>query len=194
MGHNPTYRVFPENVNKNRLYAELNNMVEHEDWQEGGHLDPIKWREDMPVFESYESAYSWLENHRGFYDNKAVRFKEAEKTYTDKDDKVLADLYKKDMDAQKRIDELNAPHFVGAKSAYIGCKKCGSKIANEYLRGNYCPVCGADLRPQTSLDLLAKAQEKRKEILKKIRERREYLEKKNGKYTVKWLVYFDYHT
>lgn len=54
----------------------------------------------------------------------------------------------------------SAFHFANAKAEYIGCKNCGSKIARKYLRRNFCPVCNADLRPETTLNRIAALKEK----------------------------------
>lgn len=50
--------------------------------------------------------------------------------------------------------------YTDAKAEYIGCKNCGSKIARKYLRRNFCPVCNADLRPETTLNRIAALKEK----------------------------------
>ena len=79
----------------------------------------------------------------------------------------------------------------GAKSKFVSCKKCGSKIATGYLHSNYCPVCREDLRPKSLLDSIKSMHDRRDELDKKIREATIKASKKAPLY---WLVKIEYHT
>lgn len=39
-------------------------------------------------------------------------------------------------------------------SEFRGCKKCGSKLATRYIKGENCPLCGNDLRSETVVKTL----------------------------------------
>lgn len=56
-------------------------------------------------------------------------------------------------DMQEKIKKYIEEHSVKTFSAKnIGCKKCGSSLAKEYLKSDICPLCGNDLRGQTTID------------------------------------------
>lgn len=90
------------------------------------------------------------------------------------------------------MGEYMHQHSVSAlKASYIGCPKCGSKLAKEYLSGEYCPLCRTDLRSKTKQETLAKYQEKSKAIIKAIQAEEEK-QRRNRK--VRWLIKYEYHS
>ena len=76
-------------------------------------------------------------------------------------------------DMESRLVKYIEDHSVKTFSAKnIGCKKCGSSLAKEYLKSDICPLCGADLRSQTTIDGENQMKAKIDELKKKIMEAR----------------------
>ena len=72
----------------------------------------------------------------------------------------------------------------------IGCKKCGSSLSKDFLRGDSCPLCRADLRSKTTLDRISAYQKRLEDIQKKIESEKK---KQWEKASLKWMVRFEYH-
>lgn len=183
--HNIQHYIYQENVDKKKVFAELQNYVEHECWQEGGSLDHIRW-ETYPVLESQEEAEKWIEkNDRGWYDNLAVRFKRPVRTNmpTKFDEKIKK--------AYENYSSKNSVVYPKTRtSEFIGCAKCKSKLAREHLNTNFCPVCRADLRPETTIAAIKAAEAKWRKVQQ---EKTDYINK-HAKKEVCWLVKIEYHT
>ena len=99
------------------------------------------------------------------------------------------------MQAITAYQELNrAFHFKNHKSATVGCKNCGSKIALKYLRSNICPVCKEDLRPETTQKRIKALKEKADALIDK-RDSMECAERKKNlkKAETYWLVKTEFH-
>lgn len=194
MSHNIQHYDYPENVDKEKVFADLANYVRHEDWQEGGHLSKIHWIPG-PVLESRDAAEKYIEKHdNGWYDCLAVRYRQPKSGVQSK---AYLDLQQRFRKADMRYRELNQEVYAATvSSAYIGCKNCGSKLSRKHLlscnRGNYCPVCNADLRPASTLEKIRKAHASMLEIGKKMDQEKCRMAKRNGE--VRWLVKIEYHT
>lgn len=79
MGHNIQHYDYPENVDRKKVFADLSNYVRHEAWQEGGHLNEIRWLDAKPL-PSRDDAEEFLNKHdKGWYDCLAVRYLEADR-------------------------------------------------------------------------------------------------------------------
>lgn len=86
-------------------------------------------------------------------------------------------------------------HFKDAKAEYIGCRHCGSKIARKHLRNNNCPVCGADLRPESTLKAIASAYDSYNKANNRLQEEiKKENAKKRDKAEIRWLVKVEYHS
>ena len=56
-------------------------------------------------------------------------------------------------DMQEKIKKYVEEHSVKTFSAKnIGCKKCGSSLAKDYLKSDICPLCGNDLRAASTIE------------------------------------------
>ena len=53
-------------------------------------------------------------------------------------------------DRIKKFAEENSVKTFASKT--IGCKKCGSSLAKDYLKSDVCPLCGNDLRSTTTIE------------------------------------------
>ena len=185
--HNIEHHVYPENVNKNKVFTELNDYVEHECWQEGGSLGAIRW-ENYPILETRKEAEDWIQKHdRGWYDNLAVRFKSPIKMNNEKTKQLAEETRKTCQEYRQRSAKLYKDTVT---SAYIGCKSCGSKLSREHLKTNNCPLCHAELRPEHMLKSVAAAFNKYERAVKA---ENEYIQK-HSKKEICWLVKIEYHT
>ena len=185
--HNIEHHDYKENVNKNEVWAELNDYVEHCTWEEGGNgIERIRWNEH--ICNSYEEAQEWIKQHdRGWYDQLAVKYyspvaqKSAKIDELNNKIKETYDIYSK---------RNNACYPKTRTSEFIGCGKCKSRLASQYLQGNFCPVCRADLRPDTTLKSIASAKAKWENAQKA---KKDYVDK-HSKKEIRWLVKIEYHT
>lgn len=189
MGHNIEHYDYAEKADKQKIQKDLSTYVSHCTWQEGGHGIPqIRWNEF--ICESYDEAKDWIEAHdKGWYDCLAVKYKEPvrEKVKSAK----LIELEKKATEAGALYSQrTNLLYPRTRTSEYIGCSKCGSRLASKYLNSNHCPVCKADLRPETMLKSILAAKNK---WAKAMDEKDEYI-KKHSKKEIRWLVKIEYHT
>jgi hypothetical protein len=185
--HNIEYYVYTEKVDKKAVQEDLNDFVSRETWHEGGSgIDPIRWNDF--VCKNREEAEEWIKNHdKGWYDQLAVKYYSPLPIRGKKAD----ELEKKVKDSETAYyQKRNANYIKTRTSKFIGCWNCGSRMASAYLQGNFCPICRADLRPDTLLKSIAAAQNKF-ENAKRIRD--EYADK-HSKKEIYWLVKIEYHT
>lgn len=192
MGHEIYQYVYPESVDKKKVQAELDEMVSHRTFKEGGGhgLDqPIRWLEY--VCEDRESAEEYIREHdKGWYDQLAVKFRQIDSK---------AALPKSLTDLRARRNEISNKLYTAQKTVavkdfkaqLVTCKKCGSKLNKDYLNSNFCPLCRNDMRSDTTKANIARLQKQIDELDGKIREAETKLAKKG---TVCWLVKIEYHT
>lgn len=192
--HNIEHYTYSENVNKSKVEAELNNHVSYETRREGGGglNSPIRWIND--ICNSKEEAEVYIRNHdKGWYDQLAVMYREV----------PLGDPTKKIQDLKTKLNETRTKYnemqrkvvFQDFKSDFVGCKNCGSKLSTKYLKSNGCPLCGNDMRSQTTLNSLARLKEKGIALEQQLNEEVNKVRMKNVKKgTIKWLVKIEYHT
>lgn len=193
MGHEIVHETYPENVNKQKVQAEWDAAVRRICYQEGasGLGSPIRWLDK--VCESYDDAMEYIrQKDKGWYDQLAVKYL----------DYGGIQPNKKMMELQERVKTLYAAyigksgrfHFADAQAAYITCKGCGSKISRTHLKGNQCPVCRADMRPDSTLKSIqsAKASYEKAQAALKVEEKK-HQEKCKKQAKVRWLVKVEYH-
>lgn len=188
--HNIEYRSYMENINRDWVQRELDHYVAVADYQEGctGLGRAIRWLDSLPVYPDYDSAEKAIQSHdKGWYDCLAVRYYEPERSYhSDK----LEQLQQKYRDLLDIYHAKNNVWANGLKAEYVSCRKCGSKLKREYIHTNACPLCHADLRPESTL----KAVEAAKQRYEKARNACDEYLAKHAKKNVKWLVKIEYHT
>lgn len=190
MSHNIEHFVYSRDDNKAEIQMELDNYVARADWEEGctGLYNRIRWL-DNKVYDNRADAIKAIESlDRGGYDQIAVLFYQRS---TDRNDPKEAELEQKEREAEREMNRRS--HIVYAETvtaAFIGCKKCGSKLARKYIHGNACPVCSSDLRPEHMIKSFNAAKNK----WLKARENTGNYINKHGKKTVMWLVKIEYHT
>lgn len=185
MGHCISHITCPEGVNKWDLSDELAREARKNG---GGLISPIVWHDGAPL-ESEEAAREWIRSKDGgWYENHAVRFYDYSKAT---ETKKIVELAKRIAETVQARNEYRDSHSVhGFKAEFIGCPECGSKLSKTHLRGETCPLCRRDLRSQTTLDRLARYQEKISALRKQVEEQKQ---KQKDKAVVKWLVKYEYH-
>lgn len=191
--HNIHHSTYPVNVDKKEVQRYWDNYAAQEDWEEGctGLGSDIRWINH--VCDSYEDAERYLEAHdRGFYDQLAVAYRKVVKSGS-KTDEIA-----KDIRAQKLV-VMHLKHdfyFKGHKSQYKGCQQCGSQLNLSYLEKyckNACPVCGADLRPESHIKKIAAATAKLNSLEKKL-ETEKNTKRRSDAEEIRWLVKIEFHT
>lgn len=151
--HIRTILTFSPTTTPKQIQAACNEWATNNvDQIEHGHRQydvPIMWM--STILEDETAAREYLNNHGRAYEGVAVKYYEIsnrapstkEKTATLKVDNL-----------ERRLRKLAKPHYKGAKSQTVTCKKCGSKLATAYCGTtwyNHCPVCRADVRPASIL-------------------------------------------
>ena len=190
--HQIMTRIFPEDVNKEDVQKMFDERAAYDGQGEGstGLPSPISW--NRYICKSEDEARRWIEDHDYSYAELAVRFES---------DNVLQlsakcrELMKRKDQAYKRYHELaDKVHYRNVKSAFVSCKKCGSKLSTRYIRSNTCPMCSQDLRPDSTIEAIRKAEKALREAEKAYRDELRICEKKNkrGK-GIQWLVKIEYH-
>lgn len=59
----------------------------------------------------------------------------------------------KSQELKAQLDKfLKDRSVLSFQSKSIGCKKCGSQLAKEYLKDDFCPLCGNDLRAPSTIE------------------------------------------
>ena len=162
----------------------------------GGLYYGIQFKESTP-FDSREKAYDYIQKIDKSYANICVPYldypniKIDESKLKELNDKYVAlhNEYYARRDKQFYTTET-------VKSQYLGCKACGSRLAVKYLRGNRCPLCNTEMRPDTEmkrLDALKARFDKAGDDLAKARAKGEEKAKKGVKPTKMWLCKIEFH-
>lgn len=159
--------------------------------------------EPYKVYDSYEDAKEYLENHSGFYYEGAVPYKSFEKKSNAKSERIEKKL--KQQNDKILVLKIELGKYVSKndvknrKSIYVGCSKCGSKLHKDYIRlgsiSQNCPLCGENLFSETVKNRIKKYQEDIKEQEKIYRNLQKELDKakQTGKYELKWCVKLECH-
>ena len=186
MGHAVLYRSFDVKKSRQSIADEVLNVVANSGDCYG--TQRIHFNESK--VKSYEEAQQFLEKEsRGqYYPGEAVMYYDTDHLPENKAVAALRSKYKKTLDdLQKFNEESTVRNF---KAKYIGCKKCGSSLSKDFLRGDSCPLCRADLRSKTTLDRISAYQKRLEDIQKKIESEKK---KQWEKASLKWMVRFEYH-
>ncbi len=185
--HNIRYLTYKEDISRALVMADVCEIASRDG---DGYDSNLTWHSNVPPLESYEEAEKFIkEKDNGWYDEHAVRYK----------DYSSAKKTAKITEYETKISELNTAkneykkaHSVHSFQAkHIGCAKCGSRLNKEYLRGEYCPLCRADLRAKTTTEKLQWYDDKIKDYQSRI-DKEKQKQKKHCK--IMWLVKIEYHS
>lgn len=183
--HNIEYEVFDGNKSTRAISDSVLNTIAHSG--DGYGTRSIRFLNE--VCDNYDQAVELLDKKAEgqFYPGFAVRYRRRSMEITPVVKSALEKRDKIDKEYRAYFDE----HSVHKrKSEFIGCPECGSKLANNRFRGERCPVCGADLRPQTTKDKLVWYEQKRKAADEAVRK----AYNKNKVQATDWLVLYEWHS
>lgn len=146
------------------------------------------------IFNSYDAAREYAEGETD-RDAVAVKYKEYPPL---KPTKAMKDLERRINEYNERIAALEKPHYQNVKQATVKCKCCGAVLPTKYCGTSYknnCPVCNADLRPDSTLSKVSNYRATIADLKKSFKAEAEKLNQKNAsKAEIKWLVCCDVHT
>ena len=185
--HQICYRDFPENVNRKLLIAEITEEAER--YGDGTYSGPLRFHDEISPLESREAAEQRIQKlDNGWYDDHAVRYYD----FADaKETKRMTEIRERIKETKRKRLEYEKEHSVqNFKAEFVGCPACGSKIARKYLRADYCLVCRADLRSETTKKTLQRYTEKIRELEQALEGERR---KQQSSRKVMWLVKYEYH-
>jgi len=185
--HNIHYWVYDGKCDRSKVLADIQRVAESDG---DGYSGPLKWHDEVLPLKNKEEAENWIRAHdKGWYDDHAVLFYD----YSDaKETKKMENLKKKGAELAERLVAFENEHSVRKfKAEYIGCSNCGSKVAKKYLRSERCPVCGSDLRSESTLKKIKELNDK---VIQTREEYRAEGEKQKSRAKIKWLVKFEYHS
>ena len=144
---------------------------------------------DSIMCECYDDAVAKIEElDTGWYSDHAVQFKDKSALKPTKTMLALKAKAEK-LNADKHA-YIEAHSLKNRKSVFIGCKKCDSKLAVQYLKGNKCPLCGNELRADYIVERIKKFDADIKEADRQYNEMRN---KQTGKCPARWLVKVEVH-
>lgn len=186
MGHEIKFLTFSENITISKIQDEVNYIVTHSGDRYGTERIVVPTDKCFEDFEAAEAYIRSLDN--SWYQGYAVRFQDYKRK--EPGAKMLELLKKRDEEYKKQRAYLDDHSITKQKAALIGCPKCGSKLSRKYMKGNYCPLCRANLLSATVQKRLAAFDAK----IKKIEAQMVAAEKENReKADIKWLVKYEYH-
>ena len=122
----------------------------------GNDLFGIKKISDR-VFPSEKEARKFIDDRYGSWSRRYNVYVEFIDTKETSKIKSLKERLK--ATREKKEQYIKKEQIINHKSSLIGCKHCGSKIAREFLKNDYCPVCGTDLRSETVIKTIARYDE-----------------------------------
>lgn len=186
MGHDINFISCDEKCDRRAVLEHIRNEAATSG---DGYYGSVKWHDEVEPLRDYDAAMNWIiDEDNGWYDDHAVRYYEYHDTSSNKKIKELSAKIK---ELVRQSEEYQEAHSVrNFKAALISCNKCGSKVARKYIRGDTCPVCGADLRSKSTLEKIAWYKEKRMALSERLSEERYKIATKE----VKWLVKYEYHS
>lgn len=198
MGHAIQMLTFPAEMSRDKIKAECNEWgsCNCDPYERGGFHGglPSEVKFTDRLFDNYDAAYEYLEGTTGSYREIAVKYLEYPPM---KPSKAAEDLDRRITEYHKRINALDAPHYKGVKQATVKCKHCGSSLATKFCGDTYrntCPVCRADLRPQSVLDKIDSYTATVKDLKKKLKAEVDKQNMKNRKSAkVRWMVCCEVH-
>lgn len=197
MGHACQILTFPVTMSTRKISAECGEWATYNcDLQErcGRGFDYLDVRFTDKVFNSYDEAEEYLNSTFGNYREIAVKYKKYPKVQPNKN---IADLERRIDEYSKRCNELNKPHYASVTQKTVKCKSCGSSLATEYCGKTYrniCPICRADLRPESVLKKLADYEKTIQDLQKRKKEEEKKQNQKNArKAELMWAVACEVH-
>ena len=76
---------------------------------------------------------------------------------------ITSEAAKNGINLKKERDEFVSLHSIHKSNDFVFCSSCLSTLNPRYIKGEKCPLCGADLRSRAVLDELNKYDQKLKD-------------------------------
>lgn len=193
--HSVQYNIYPQNTKREDILAEINEIVQDGtdwgcDYYEYGKLTRNDHWHESRIYKNKEEALEAIRRYdNGFYDDHAVLFHDTDAAKETAKTKAIIERIGR---IRQRLLKLEADTDVhNRKSATITCRHCDSRINLAYYHGRHdCPVCGGDMRSQTTLNRIAEVGQTLVSAKKQLQEERD---RQSGECPVMWLVKFEYH-
>lgn len=185
MGHQITKMSFDASTSKNEI---LNACREASRGTDHSQVSEVRFIEDV-ILNGRDEAEKYIDEHdNGWYDNLAVRYRDPYATPFKRLEHLRALL----REAENKYRNLQTqPVQTTNKSKYIGCKKCGSKLASQYIHGWTCPLCHSDLRSETHQKKVESAKQRVSYLEELLSAEEKRLAAKSQH--LKWLVKIEFH-
>lgn len=196
MSHAIEYYTYPYETSTAKIMTEMNEKAAS-CGDSGGLYYPIRFETRTP-FEDKEAAEAYIKRiDRDYlsiavpfydYSNSTVAEPQSLKAASEKTQKALNEW------RERERRQYYTPETVASKT--IGCKACESKLAVKYLRGNLCPLCRAELRPESELKRIEALRARyNKAAQAQDEEELKYQAKVRAKVKpeTRWLVKIEYH-
>lgn len=187
MGHCVDYLTFDLATSKSEITSSCNRRAVMDGDYHSSLNNSIRFIDK--VYDSREEAENAIDKmDNGWYDQIAVKYRHGQAKGKSVD--ALKERHKAAFIKWQKADREY--HFANAKAALITCQSCGGKIPNKYMRNkNYCPICNADMRPETVRSRIAKLKANYNALGEKLAEAERQASKKSN--DIKWLVKIEYH-
>lgn len=160
MGHCRTIKHFAANATLKQISDECDKWATCNcDQQEHGFCEYNILITDIShgkIFANQNEADEYLEANCIPWEGAAVRYYEVQNRKPSATETSMQNTLKK---LRTRLCELEKPHYVGVKSKYVACPKCGSRLATVYCGNtwnNNCPICHTDVRPDSKKEQVTK--------------------------------------
>ncbi len=197
MSHAIEFFDYKYETSRGRISADMNDRARREGDYSGGLYYPVRFESRTP-FEDEEAARAYIKSIDRSYLSIAVPYYEYSNS-TVAEPQSLKAAGEKTQEALKEWSEREkrqyyTPETVASKT--IGCKACESKLAVKYLRGNLCPLCRAELRPESELKRIEALRTRYNKAAKAWDdEEKKYQAKVRAKVKpeTRWLVKIEYH-
>lgn len=172
---NKLFLVFPVSMKKSVITAQVNNAT----MKANGYslMSDIEYV-DKTFSDIAEAKAYLLKEDYGVMCNMAVKVKGVHmKSENHKS------LELKVEDLKKKLEEIEKPHALKSAAKLISCRneECSSKIAKKFITSNYCPVCGADMRPDTLVNKRNRIEKALTDAIEKLKVHEERWAKKLSK-------------
>lgn len=198
MGHAVDFLSFDTKMSKEAIQNECdqwaNDNCDHYETGPGFHGLPSRVNFSNRIFDDYASAADYLDKTTGNYSEIAVQYRKYPPLKKTAEMQRLFDQEKK---ATLQLEKLNEPHYKGTTVKTVRCKSCGSAIATAYCGDtwrNKCPVCKADMRPESKIQQVKKCEARLLATRRKLTAAEQEANKKQmEKAELCWLVACEVH-
>lgn len=194
MSHMIRMETYEENVSKSKVQKDFDEWASQLGRKEGVRAlnGQIHWLNK--TFNTHDDANNYIEKYynNGYYEQVAVKYLEYPKNIQTKQFK---DLNKRYIKSLMKYNELSSKiHYKNVKAQFVSCPNCLSKINKNFISSNSCPICQGEMRPKSTLEMIARHKTVLKDLSNQILVEKISFEQKAKKQAkIKWLVKAEAH-